>query len=160
MKKTFDFGKIDLNGRGRKINRVTVEIELRDRNGQLEFTACGNIWNSKDTDILVGGQCLDTIAEFKEKDPVFQEIYRLWKSFHLNTMRAGTKEQETEVKKWLKETGNRYDFHGACEHLKAVGLYETTYNNKPYRYGCGWIYEEIPEDDLNKIKELLAYQEA
>lgn len=157
MKKTFDFGKIDFNGCGRKINRVTVEVELRTKfNGEIVFSVLGNIWNSKNTDTIVCGQCLDEINNFKKGNSVFNEIYRLWGLYHLNDMHAGTKEQEIEVKKWLKETGNRYDYHEACEHLKAVGLYETTYNNKPYRYGCGWIYEEIPEEDLNKIKTLLA----
>lgn len=30
MKKVFEFGKIDFYGMGRKINKVTVEIELEE----------------------------------------------------------------------------------------------------------------------------------
>ena len=48
--------------------------------------------------------------------------------------------------------------------LKEKGLYEVMftgitcgrrYDNEPYKYGHGWIVQEIPEEDLNRIKELL-----
>lgn len=107
MKKTIDFGKIDYEGRGRENCPVTVEIELRKRGGEKTFTInpatkeriytgsetpiyyelsiCGNIWNPRKTDIYCGGQCLDTIAEYI-KTPLFQEIYKYWKLYHLNGM--------------------------------------------------------------------------
>ena len=91
--KTFDFGKVDFYNRGRKINRITVEARLYQRNLGLVFSACGNIWNGRDTDIIMFGQCLDTISKYV-KSPVFNKLYDLWKKYHNNDMHFGTEEQE------------------------------------------------------------------
>ena len=155
MKKRFEFGKVDLNGTGRKINRVYVDVELcENKQGQTVFSASGAIMNSRNTDCICGGQCIDEISKFVD-NPTFNTIRNMWKLYHLNDLHAGTKEQEIEVKKWLKETNQSFDYGKVCDHLKEVGLYESTYNNKPYLYGHGWIYEPIPEEDLKTIKNLL-----
>ena len=99
MKKVFDFGKIDYNGTGAKRNLVTVEVEYRNENGREVFSACGSIWNARHTDIICGGQCLGTIAEYI-KTPLFNAIFRLWKLYHLN------------------------DMHPECEHQRAAGWRE------------------------------------
>lgn len=86
MKKRFNFGKIDYYGRGSRRNAVTVDIEYSEKNdGKKEFTASAMIWNSTRSDCVCGGQCLDAIAKYI-KHPVFKEIYRLWKLYHLNGM--------------------------------------------------------------------------
>ena len=85
MKKSFNFGKIDYNRTGRKSNTVTVDISYEERNGKKVFTASGSIWNSRHTDIIAGGQCLDTIYKYINH-PTFKEIYRLWYKYHLNDM--------------------------------------------------------------------------
>lgn len=159
MKRTFNFGKIAYGNRsGRRINAVDVTIELKDVNGHLEFTASGDIWNMPHTDIVRGGQCLDTIKRHV-KDDTFNEIYRLWKKYHLNCMHAGTVEQENALDKAVAEgkLENRYasNYDKCCEYLKSIGMYEVEYEGKPYRYGTGWIPYDIPETDLNKIKELI-----
>lgn len=150
--KTFDFGKIDYCGRGRKINPVTVEVTLTEDNGKHRFSAMAMVYNQTKTDILAGGQCLDSIAK-RTKNKQFMEIYRLWKLYHLNDMHAGTIEQEEAIKDW-ESKGNRYDYTSACEYLKSVGLYEVEHNGKPYTYGSGWLYWDIPEDDLKIIQAL------
>lgn len=116
MKRTIEFGKIDYMGRGRKDCLVTVEIEIRQRGGEKTFTInpatkervytgkttpiynelsiCGNIWNHRHTDIYCGGQCLDTIAEYIHT-PLFQELYKYWKLYHLNGMHPECEHQET-----------------------------------------------------------------
>ena len=62
MKKTIDFGKIDFENRGEALNRVTVEMEYRESGGKKRFSVSANVWNSRHSDIICGGQCLDTIA--------------------------------------------------------------------------------------------------
>ena len=75
MKKTFNFGKIAAYG-NRKINLVTVEVELSEKDGHKVFTASGDVWNSKHTDIIRGGQCLDYIVETSiGHNPTFRKIY-------------------------------------------------------------------------------------
>ena len=151
MRKKINLGKIAYSG-NRKINPVTIEIELKETDKGYRFTASGEVWNQTKTDCYCAGQCLDTIAK-RLRTPEFMEIYRLWKLYHLNDMHAGTREQEAAIDAWKAE-GNRYDYTAACEHLKSVGLYEVEHEGKPYKYGHGWLYWEIPAEDLEKIKAL------
>lgn len=189
MKKTFDFGKIDYTGTGRKAYPVTVDVELTRRGGEktfridpktkeriytgettpeyVELSICGDIWNTCRTDIYCGGQCLDTIAEYRDqlKDAdIFDKLYKYWKLYHLNGMHAGTPEQEKAVVEW-EAAGNKYDYSAACEMLKERGLYEVTfsgltvgrrYENEPYKYGHGWVIEQLPGDVLIEIEHMLS----
>ena len=183
MKKVFDFGRINLTGTGKRYP-VSVSVELRRRGGEdvfrmvhgkreytgektpvyVEFSACAEIgacW---------GGQCLDEIEKHKkdftpERRELWEELYTYWKKYHLNGMHAGTPEQEKAVKTWMEETGNRYDYKAACEMLKSCGLYEVPftgksigkyYNGELYKYGHGWIIQEIEGPDLIKIEHILS----
>lgn len=181
MKKTIEFGKIDFNGNGRKNCLVTVDVELRKQGGQetftvdskgaktytgkktplfYEFSVCGSIWNPSKTDTYCSGQCLDEIAKYI-KNPLFIEIYGLWKKYHLNGLHAGTPEQEEAIKKM----GSRqYNYKTVCEYLKNIDLYEVMYTglsvgriyeNELYKYGTAWLVQEIPESDLLRIKEII-----
>lgn len=153
MRKMISFGKIDFNGCGRRINEVVVEVRLDTKGDQVEFAASGYIYNSRKTDALCFGQCLDTIAEYINT-PLFQEIHRLWKSYHLNTLNPGTLEQTKAVKEW-EALGNEYNYTDAVEYLKSIGLYEVERNGKLYRYGQGWIYHPIPAPDLARIRAIM-----
>jgi len=100
MKKVIDLGKIAYYNKNRKANRVTVEVELREKeNGVKELSICGNIWNSRDTDCYSCGQNLDEIKKYI-RTPMFKKLYRWWKEYHLNT------------------------HHAACEHQRALGWEE------------------------------------
>lgn len=154
MRKTFTFGKIDFNGTGRKINKVTVDIRLDEKKeGEPVFTASASIWNSKNTDSILAGQCLDDILPYI-KSPTYKKVHRLWSLYHLNDMHAGTQEQEDAIVKYLEENKITYDYTLICDFLKSVGLYEVVVNNAPYKYGHGWLYRAIPENDLQEIKNL------
>ena len=150
--KTFNLGKIDYYGRGRKINPVTVEVTLKEKDGKPCFSASATVYNQTKTDILACGQCLDSIAK-RTKNKQFTELYRLWKLYHLNDMHAGTIEQEKAIEDW-ESKGNHYDYTSACDYLKSVGLYEVEHNGKPYKYGHAWLYWDIPEYDLKVIQAL------
>lgn len=187
MKKTFELGKIAYYGRNR-VNLVEITVELRRRGGETTFTIdrktgektitgetpryvelsiCGGIWNARGTDCVCGGQCLDTIAEYRNQltdRDLFDTIYSLWKKYHLNGMHAGTPEQETAIEEW-KAAGNRYDYKAACEMLKERGLYEVNYtglsigrryDNEPYKYGHAWLIQELPGDVLLKVEHMIS----
>lgn len=182
MKKTFYFGRINYNGTGRRYP-VTVTAELKRRGGEiilrrdpasgkmietgettpeyLEFTASASIG------ARCGGQCLDEINkhrnELEERD-AWDELYKMWRLYHLNGMHAGTPEQEKAIDEW-KAAGNKYDYSSACEHLKSVGLYEVVFSgltvgrrmeNEKYKFGHAWIIQEIPGDDLLRIEHILS----
>ena len=155
MKKTFNLGKIALYGK-RKINLVTLDIELNEKEGKPVFSASAMVWNSKKTDCLMGGQCLDDLYKnfiAIRNNKIFKNVYKFWKLYHLNDMHAGTIEQEKAIKDW-ENKGNKYDYTAACEYLKSINLYEVEYNGKPYKYGHAWLYQAIPENDLKEIKAL------
>jgi hypothetical protein len=150
ISKTFVFQKIAFNGT-RKINTPEVEIALECNNSKYEFSACGSIWNSKHTDTITGGQCLDTMYKYLKHDKLFKEIYRLWKLYHLNGMRSGTIKQEQALDDAEKAGVRLFDYDDSCKYLESIGLLE----DDGYKYGTKWLYRAIPEDDLKIIKDLL-----
>ena len=153
LKKQISFGKIDFNGCGRRINEVEVELRLKETSNGMEFSASGVIYNSKKTDCICAGQCLDEIGKYVGI-PLFHEIHDLWKKYHLNGMHAGTEEQEAAIEAWEAKE-NTYDYTKVVDYLKSIGLYEVEYNGKPYKYGTSWLFREIPEQDLNRIKAII-----
>ena len=81
--KIFDFGKIDLNHIGRKINKVTVNVVLSGKSkDDMMFAAVVDVWNCTSTDIVLGGQCFDEVAEYLHGNVLFNRIYSLWKKYH------------------------------------------------------------------------------
>ena len=146
MKRTFNFGKIDYYGRGRKINLVEVKVELSD---EKVFTASTNIWNSKHTDCVCGGQCLDEVAKYVKSDR-FKKIYRLWELYHLNDMHPGTEKQEAALKAaGLNSWAN--DYSKCCDYLESIGLLV----DGGYKFGTGWLKRDIPAEDVAEIEKLL-----
>lgn len=140
MKKIIEFGKIDYMDRGRKDCPVTVEIEIRQRGGEKTFvinpatkerfytgettpvynelSICGTIWNHLRTDCYCGGQCLDTIAEYIHS-PLFKELYKYWKLYHLNGMHPECEHQEAAG--WKEKSAEKvtlYKFTLTTETLK------------------------------------------
>lgn len=160
MKKIFQFGKIDLNGTGKKVNLVEIEAELKDGDQGPIFSASCNVWNNRKTDIEWGGQCIDTVyGEFKDQLqnlPLYEKIMGLWERNHLNDLNAGTPEQTKFIKE-LEATGWKYNYMAACEKLKEANLYEVPHptTKELYKYGHGWLYREISPEDLREIKNLL-----
>lgn len=157
MEKTFKFGKVAYVNPKIKNNAVEITIKLEDnKDGKPCFRASGLIWNSKHTDCVGGGQCLDDIAETTLRhNYTFQRIYRLWSLYHLNDMNAGTPEQEDALKMKDPQLCWASNYAEACEYLKSIGLYEVMVDGKPYKYGHGWLHREIPLGDLQLIKLLL-----
>lgn len=154
MNKLINFGKCDWYGNGRKINPIEVCVGLNERDGKPVFTARATVWNARRTKPVAGGQCLDSLKDELKDNKLFTEIYRLWESYHLNDLHAGTKEQEDAVTKWLV-SGNIFEYSKACDYLKSIGLYEVEYEGKPYKYGTGWIYFEIKQEDLELMKKII-----
>lgn len=158
-----------INKSGHCRNRVEVELELTDDNC---FSAIAYVWNENHSDTYMIGQCFDDLKEIPEVGelPIFKEIYDLWKKYHLNNLHAGTKEQEDILKEAVKtreleEYGANYK--EKCDYLESKDmLYDKKYlvekkqadgtiKRVPYKYGTGWLKEEIPEGDLLRIKSLI-----
>lgn len=174
MERTIKIGKINFYDNEKRTNH-DVEIILRlSLSNDNCFSAVANVWNFPHSDILMGGQCFDTILnDFPEvkKNPIFMEVYDLWKNYHLNDLRAGTKAQEDLLKEAVKNgelnTYGANNYKETCAYLESKDmLYDKNYLvskkqkdgsiiKAPYQYGTGLLKEEIPEEDLLRIKSLI-----
>lgn len=141
-KKSFDFGKVDAEGKGkRNLVRLDVELKLEDK-GPV-FSASGEVWDTRHYDIIMGGQCLGDIwREYKhelENGKQYAQILRLWDLYHLNDMNPGCKHQRAwhwgdkplDIVKlklsWTKAGERVHDIERrAQEQLKAEGHAEYT----------------------------------
>lgn len=153
------FGKIDGYRNGKNSCAVEVQLRLSETKNGPEFAASVNLYNSKGSDLIMGGQCLDKIADLSKRlqeDPLYQTILDLWKAYHLNALRAGTPEQTLMVEEGRKAGITKYG--DICEFLKEKGLYEVPHPNKPgkmYAYGTEWIYYPIFIPDLANIRSII-----
>lgn len=163
MNTRLKFGKIDATGSGRAINAVEIEMELKKKdNGDYVFSASAWVYNSSHSDIIMAGQCIDTLLQeyrdqLEEKGILaeIEEIGRLHKNYHLNDMHAGTKEQETLLKAaGLPHFASQYE--ECCEYLKSIGKYEVELEDGTmYKFGTGWLTQPIPEEDIEKIQKII-----
>lgn len=177
MRRTFNFGKYAIANPNRRANEVTVEMEIRTTAKGPELSICGEAWNSRHTDCVIGGQCLDTLKKSVKHNKVFNELHRLWKNYHLNGMHTGTVEQDKAIEDskvdgtwetcqkrldeqkakecpYSKPTASHYEV--ACEVLKEKGMYEVKLEDGTYyNYGHGWLYRAIPNEDWDIINKLM-----
>jgi hypothetical protein len=133
-----------------------VFCKIKITNGKLSI--CG-VEGPLPSGNCLGG-CGQIVWHLKEEDPkkwIFNEgwerslMYKflvIWDRWHLNDMRAGTPKQEEFIREWEKT--NRYDYKQVCEALKEAGLYE----DNGYKYGHGWLTEELPQDVIEFLESL------
>ena len=160
-KKTFHLPKVAYYGKAKR-NAVSIEVRYTLHKGAdgiyWEFCASGDIWNSRHTDCVCGGQSLDTmwkIPEIRGND-IFRIIYPIWKRWHLNGMNAGSPNQRKALEEHFK--GEHHTYEEACEYLKGCGLLEDAgfiYEGTPYKYGSAWLVEELPEGVKGVIRALV-----
>ena len=155
MEKTFNFGKVRYNN-NKKENLVTVDVKLTDDGC---FSASGMIWNRIQTDCIAGGQCLDTIKECLPNNKTFNQIYNIWKLYHLNDMTAGSPKQNDVIDKYFNNNPFPHDYDLICMALKSIDLLEDKsfiHRDKPYRYGSAWLKTEIPPNIIKQVYGLMA----
>ena len=115
------------------------------------LSVSGGVWNRRHNDYDTCGQIIEEIeTNFCINDEI-KEVVRLWRRWHLNDMKAGTREQSQVIEKWLDNKDIRYDYTLACEYLKSIGLYEV----RGYKYGHAWLVELIDEKDLDSIRQIV-----
>lgn len=150
MKTTINLGKIAYNNQSRRVNLVTIDIELTkriigetishehlDTQESYVLLMSGNIWNGSQTDIILGGQCLDEIAAHFPKCILTYRLHWLWKNYHLNHMNAGCIHQKT---------GNFFNDSKISKQVcKETG----------YKYGSKWLFKIIPDDIIEEIKLII-----
>ena len=120
MRKVFSFGKVAYNGK-RKINEVTLEIELRDWNGCPEFTAHVMVWNNIHTDIVAGGQMIDDLYNrfaVLRLSVLYKTIMQLWEKYHLHNI-SNIPEEDKELIDLLISNKGRKEIEGILKSREA-----------------------------------------
>ena len=128
----------------------SIKWEIGMAGKGFEFSASGNCEQGR-----CGGQCLDEILKRNPKSKIVQRIYKVWKRWHLNGMKAGVPVQEAAIKAWVKllPKGKRYDYTKACEFLASIDLYEID----GYKYGHEWKHETLPESVIAEVVQWKAW---
>ena len=88
VKKLF-FGKVDGYNIGKRSCAVELEAGYREfLNQKPYFTVCGNLWNNLHTDIIQGGQCIDSLYKGYPElhNGKYEVIMSLWKKNHLKSI--------------------------------------------------------------------------
>jgi len=137
--------------------RVNIEIELREKKTAKCWQTLKNLTDVKELSIVgvikedkmgfCGGQCYDSIENA-------EKFVFLWKKYHLNDLKAGTKKQIEYIES-LEATGFKYEYSAACNALIKANLYEVEIGLETYKYGHGWLYMPLPNDILNQLETAL-----
>lgn len=168
MKKTLALGKVAYSGT-RRINAVELEFELRTLAGPkmtvdlepiesyTELSICGSIWNESHTDIVAGGQVIDTIERLFPSKRV-RRIVAIWRRWHLNGMKAGTRAQNEAVDAfWADKERDALNWYDPTRvHLKTLGLLD----DRGYRYGTAWLVEPLPAEIAEEVAALFTREKA
>lgn len=158
---TLDLGKVDANGRGRKANRVTLDVELSIKREATVLSICGAVWNAVGSDHQSGGQCEDEIARLFPGNASVLRLVEIWKVWHLNDMKAGCSHQRAEG--WdkraidtSKPTNTYIDHPGGgqgwnmCAWVSVdrhpEGLLGKPCSTCGYKYGTAWLVEALPAE--------------
>lgn len=147
MEILLDFRKHAFGASRRRLNAVEVEIRLKEGNC---LSIVGHVWNAKHTDIIMGGQCQDSIRHI-----IGEKLYNIWEDWHLNDFHPGTEKQESYLAK--HNNGKIPEYKKACKILKAANLYV----DEGYAYGSSWLKRELPQyvmEFLNILKYRPLYE--
>lgn len=155
---TLSLGKVNYHS-ARKIHLLTVEIEVKK--GALTMDCY--LWNSKETDVILGGQVFKDINIYsidQEHKTLFKEILKVWERWSGNHSRLGTQEQMD----CLRSCGLGLSSCGVEGYIRSVrvlkqqGLFEVD----GVAYGRKCHKEELPQeivDILNDWREIAEKQE-
>lgn len=172
----FEFGKIDYNQTGIKTHLVTLEVSLKIKDKKPVFSASGNVWNTRHTDIVMGGQCIDDIYKeyhldmTRDNANIYRKIMELWQRNHLNDMNAGCIHQRKnwDTDKDLKLAKLKLDLDKAGKQVRdiekrvdeevkkklkaSITKYEQKLLNLPY-----WV--TVPIEEVKKYTEFYSVEE-
>ncbi len=140
--------------RNEKGERGVIELTVKENEkGKEILSICGEVFEKGKRTPKRAGQCEDFIAvEFHAQG--LEHFIAIWKKWHLNDLNAGTPQQEAAIIEMFgKESAD--NFNAECGYLKSIGLYEVEVEGKPYAYGNGWLYREVPKEEMDFAKNFM-----
>lgn len=116
--------------------------------------------------MLLWGKCLNELIQTElSNNPIFVQIYNIWKKYHNLDIHAGTPEQESALRNAVANniipslSMDYYDQH--CVYLKSIDLYDITLpDGTQYHYGHGYTTQPIPDTDLKQIYTFMTIMNA
>lgn len=148
-------------GRQRDGSRVFAEINIEPRYREQKdyddprkkvfgktFSMSGKVIEKRKTFASSSGQVFDDVKIIKPGDIKVKDsraLISIWKRWHLNDLKAGTRKQEEELKKVGMTGATKYD--KAVKHLKKKGLYV----DRGYKYGTAWLHERLPKSVERRV---------
>lgn len=160
-KRTISLGKVAWCGKN-KAHEVKITIEIKalgenkttiDLDGADQWepvlSISGGIYHNGN--MVCGGQIYDNLLEFFPNHSKIARLIQLWKRWHLNDLKAGTRSQNAFVLGYRAgQDSDKHEYDAICEALKKVDLYE----DQGYTYGSCWLFEPIPSEVIEEIKSL------
>lgn len=157
ISRSFVFARIRLPWRRKPVQAVvTIRLDETDPTRPV-FSMNAHIKGFQ-------GDAMDVLLESSATgtDPLLRELCELYDLYNDNDLHAGTAKQETAIRQALLDGTLASDAYPAVsDYLKSIHLYiddaVRDAAGKPHRYGHGWVYAAIPEDDLSRIRYLILY---
>lgn len=131
--------------------KAMVDIKITKSDKGEKLSICGDIRvkDSKNKTLEhSSGQCVSTLRELFKNNKKAQRVADVWDRYANNELQAGTPKQMA-ILRTAKKEGKAIDYDNALEILKVAGL--DTDNG--YIYGSKWLFEEIPQEILDEIKQ-------
>ena len=155
MRKTLKIGQCDWNKlKSGTPNEIEIELGLEDSTLGPVFTCSGIVWNAKKkSPTRYGTDFREVIKEASKIDPKISELEVLWAKYNDNDRHLGTEEQEAVLAPY-----GPIGYDDAVKVLKEAKLFEVQIDGEAYKYGSGFIYKEIPAEDLKKIKAFFKWE--
>jgi len=160
--KTFNFGKVYYGGSSQNTADLTVSLKQSPAGYILQYNA--RIY--KKGDIILEG--LEILQECIMKRP-FYKMYHFLLVYSDNHLKYGTPAQEQAIAQYLRsrrvglldgsdllrKIGLLYDFNIEGLHCEGGFHPDVISGKRGYKYAEGYIFQEIPQQSLDKIIELL-----
>lgn len=135
--------------------RLFLTVELRGENEELSI--CGVEGPTRNGDAKgIAGQCVDALERITTHDIPLETIDMLgkvWKRWHLNTLRAGTPAQE----QWIRANPVVFEYPESHYEAASQALADAGLNpDGEYKYGHAWLTETLPDSVIEFVKNLPA----
>jgi len=158
-------GKCDGHGNGRKSCEAYINWDFNEEEGT--FSANAEVWNSRKTDVILSGRCVDWVAAFFPDDKKAQAILKIWKEWNLNYLTAGSPAQMEFLKAHKAEIDEAMEsgdgYYSAASYLLAKNGLNPDFNyphngKSSYAYASAWLTRELPADVIAEIKSWSAHE--
>ena len=131
---------------------LTIDLEPVPGGTYTELSITGDVYEKSGHRWreVAGGQIHEELLERFGDDPYVARLVEIWKRWHLNGLRAGTRAQADFLREHPVNAvypASHYDL--ALEALTAAGLNP----DRDYKYGKAWLVELLPDELVAELTD-------